>query len=167
MSNIQTGGSSAKHVKARPTHHGAPQQCFYFSQKSAPHRAASSVVFNFSLRKTVDRLECPCFALFPLQRLKEMFYCIWTEVFDWRLCLTITPHHHIAVTANLMLLRSPGGAFNGVELRSCNLSGESLKVRIDNERDRQLLVVVLESEFVFSLFWHLHPDCTLANPSAL
>ena len=36
MSNIQTGGSSAKHVKARPTPHGAPSMVLTFQNK-APH----------------------------------------------------------------------------------------------------------------------------------
>ena len=55
----------------------------------------------------------------------------------------------------------------GVKFKSFNLSGESLKVRIDDERGRQILVVVLEGELLFPLFWHLHPHSSLAYPTTL
>ena len=55
----------------------------------------------------------------------------------------------------------------GVELRPLNLGGESLKVCIDDERSRQLLVVVLERELVLTLFRHLHPHSCLAYPMTL
>ena len=64
-----------------------------------------------------------------------------------------------------MVLRSLGIALCGVELRPLNLGGESFKVRIDDERGRQLLVVVLKGDLVFPFFRHLHPDCSLSNPS--
>ena len=47
------------------------------------------------------------------------------------------------------------------------LGGESLKVCIDDERSRQLPVVVLEGELVLTLFRHLQPDCGLPNPSTV
>ena len=59
-----------------------------------------------------------------------------------------------------------GYPFCGVMFRSFNLGGESLKVGIDYERSRQLLVVVLEGELVFPLFRHLHPHGCLAYPTA-
>ena len=66
-----------------------------------------------------------------------------------------------------MVLRSLGIAICWVELRPLNLGGESLKVLIDDERYRQLLVVVLKGDLVFPLFRHLHPDCSLPNPSTV
>ena len=58
-------------------------------------------------------------------------------------------------------------ALCGVEHRPLKLGGESLKVCIDDERSRQLLVVVLKGELVLTLFRHLHPDCGLPNPSTV
>ena len=58
-------------------------------------------------------------------------------------------------------------ALCGIGLRPLNLGGKSLKVCIDDERSRQLLVVVLEGELVLTLFRHLHPDCGLPNPSTV
>ena len=66
-----------------------------------------------------------------------------------------------------MQLGSLGIAFCGVKFRSFNLGGESLKVGIDYERGRQLLVVVLEGELVFPLFRHLHSLGCLASPTTL
>ena len=66
-----------------------------------------------------------------------------------------------------MVLRFLGIALCGVELRPLNLGGESFKVRIDDERGRQLLVVVLKGDLVFPLFRHLHPYCSLPNPSTV
>ena len=63
-----------------------------------------------------------------------------------------------------MVLRSLGIALCGVELRPFNLCGEGLKIRINDERDRQLLVVVLKEDFVLTLFRHLHPHGCLAYP---
>ena len=88
-------------------------------------------------------------------------------VFDWLLRLAITPQHDVAVAASLMVLRFLVIAPCGVELRPLNLGGESLKVRLDDERDLQLLVVVLTGDLVFPLFWHLHPDCSLPNSSTV
>ena len=45
-----------------------------------------------------------------------------------------------------MVLRSLGIALCGVELGPLNLGGEGLKIRIDDERSRQLLVVVLKED---------------------
>ena len=56
-------------------------------------------------------------------------------------------------------------ALCGVELRPLNLGGESLKVCIDDERSRQLLV--LKGELVLTLFRHRHPDFCLPNPSTV
>ena len=92
-----------------------------------------------------------------------MLCCIGAAVFDWWLCLTITPHHDVAITTSLMVLCPLSVALFGVELRPYNLGGESLKVGIDDERSRQLLVVVLKGELVLILFRHLHPDCGLPN----
>ena len=88
-------------------------------------------------------------------------------VFDWWLRLAITPHYDVAVAASLMVLRSLGIALCGVELRPLNFGGESLKVRIDDERGLQLLVVVLKGDLDFPLFRHLHPDCSLPSPSTV
>ena len=79
----------------------------------------------------------------------------------------ITSHHDVAITTSIMVLCPLNVALCGVELRPLNLGGESLKVLIDNERGRQLLVVVLEDELVLTLFRHLHPDCGLPNPSTV
>ena len=43
-------------------------------------------------------------------------------------------------------------------VRPLNLGGKSLKVCIDDERSRQLLVVVLKGELVLTLFRHLQPS---------
>lgn len=66
-----------------------------------------------------------------------------------------------------MLLCLSGVAFCAVDIWSLNLGGKSLKVRIDDVRGWQLLVVVLECELVLILLGHLHPDCSLPNPSEL
>ena len=87
-------------------------------------------------------------------------------VFDWRLCLAITPHHGEAVTASLMVLCLSGVTFCAVEPRSFNFGVESLKVGTDDKWDRELLVMRLEGE-LFSLFLHLHPDCGLPDPSTV
>ena len=63
--------------------------------------------------------------------------------------MAITPHHDIAVTSSLIQLCSLGVAFCGVKLRSFKLGGESLKVGINDERGRQLLVVALKGELFF------------------
>ena len=55
----------------------------------------------------------------------------------------------------------------GVELRPLNLGGEGLKIRINDERDRQLLVVVLKEDFDLTLFRHLHPHGCLAYPTTV
>ena len=77
------------------------------------------------------------------------------------------PHHEVAVAASLMVLRSLGIPLCGVEVRPLNRGGESLKVSIDDERGRQLLVVVLKGDLVFPLFRHLHSDSSLPNPSSV
>ena len=92
-----------------------------------------------------------------------MLCCIGAAVFDWWLCLTITPHRDVAITTGLVLLCPLSVALCWVELRPLNLGGESLKVCIDDERSRQLFVVVLKGELVFTLLRHLHPDCGLSN----
>ena len=56
-------------------------------------------------------------------------------------------------------------ALCGVELRSLNLGGESLKVCIDDVGGRQLLLVLLEGERVLTLFRHLHPHSCLFYPT--
>ena len=58
-------------------------------------------------------------------------------------------------------------ALCGVELRPFNHDGESLKACIDDERSRQLLVVVLKGELVLTLFRYLQPDCSLPNSSTV
>ena len=95
-----------------------------------------------------------------------MLCCIGAAVFDWWLCLTITSHHDVAITTSLMVL-CPLSVACGIELRPLSLGGENLKVCIDDERSRQLLVVVLEGELVLNLFRHLHPNCGLPNPSTV
>ena len=65
------------------------------------------------------------------------------------------------------MLRSLGIALCGVELGPLNLGGEGLKIRINDERDRQLLVVVLKEDFVLTLFRHLHPHGCLAYPTTV
>ena len=39
-----------------------------------------------------------------LNSIEEVFCCVWTPVDHWRLCLTITPYHDVAVATSLMLL---------------------------------------------------------------
>ena len=91
----------------------------------------------------------------------------WGAVFDWWLCLAITPHHDVAMTTSLMVLCPLSFALCRVELRPLNLSGESLRVFIDDVGGRQLLVVVLEHELVFTLFRHLQQHNCLAYPTTL
>ena len=88
-------------------------------------------------------------------------------VFDWWLCLNITPHHDVVITTGLMVLCPLSVALCGVELRPLNLGGESLKIDIDDVRGRQLLVVTLKGEFVLTLFRHLHPHGYLAYHTTL
>ena len=66
-----------------------------------------------------------------------------------------------------MVLRSLGIALCGVEIRPLNLGGEGLKIGINDERDRQLLVVVLKEDLVFTLFRHLHSHGCLAYPTTV
>ena len=96
-----------------------------------------------------------------------MLGCIRSPVFDWWLGLAITRHHNVAVTAGLMMLRPLSVALCVVELRSLNFCGERLKVGVYDVRGWELLVVVLEDEFVLTLLWHLHPDSRLADASTL
>ena len=88
-------------------------------------------------------------------------------IFDWWLRLAVTSHHGVAIAAGLMVLRFLGTALCGVELGSLNHGGEGLKIRINDERDRQLLVVVLKEDFVLTLFRHLNPHGCLAYPTTV
>ena len=96
-----------------------------------------------------------------------MLCCIGAAVFDLWLRLAVTPHHDVAIAASLMVLRFLGIALCGVELGSLNRGCEGLKTRINDERDRQLLVVVLKEVFVLTLFRHLHPHGCLAYPTTV
>ena len=51
-----------------------------------------------------------------------------------------------------MVLRYMGIVLCGVELVPLNHGGEALKIRINDERDRQLLLVVLKEDFVLTFF---------------
>ena len=84
-----------------------------------------------------------------LKSIEEVFRCIWTLVDHWRLCLTITPYHDVAVVKSLMLLRLLCVALVGVELWPINLAGKGLKVSINNEGSWLLLVPVLKGDHVF------------------
>ena len=64
-----------------------------------------------------------------------------------------------------MLLGFRGIALSGFEFGALNLSGESLKVGIDDEWDWELFLVILEGNL--SLLRYLHPDSNLSNSSAL
>ena len=105
--------------------------------------------------------------LLLLESSEEVFCCVWPPVFDRRLCLSVAPHLDIAVAACLVVLCPLGVALCGVELGSLNFSGKSLKVSVDNVWCWQLLVMVLESELVLALLWHLHPYSRLADSLAL
>ena len=96
-----------------------------------------------------------------------MLCCIGAAVFDWWLRLAVTPHHDVAIATSLMVLRSLSIALCEVELGPLNLGDECLKIRINDERDRQLLVVVLKEDFVLTLFRHLHPHGCLACPTTV
>ena len=73
----------------------------------------------------------------------------------------------VAIAASLIVLRCLGIALCGVELKLLNLGGERLKIRINDERDRQLLVVVLKEDFILTRFRHLHPHGCLAYPTTV
>ena len=62
-----------------------------------------------------------------------------------------------------------GVAFSGYcsLLRPLDLGGEAVKIHLNDERDRQLLVVVLKEDFVLTLFRHLHPHGCLAYPTTV
>ena len=92
-----------------------------------------------------------------------MFCCIGATVFHWWLCLAITTHHDVAVTAGLLVLCPLNVALCGVKLRSLNICGESLKVSLDDVRVWQLLVMVLEGELVLALLRHLCSNSCLAD----
>ena len=95
-----------------------------------------------------------------------MLCCIGSAIFDWCPRLPITPHH-VAIAASLMVLCFLGIALCGVELGPLNYGGDGLKFRIIDERDRQLLVVVLKEDFVLTLFRHLRPHGCLAYPTTV
>ena len=97
----------------------------------------------------------------------KVLCCIGATIIDWWLRLATVPHHDVAIAASLMVLSSLGIALCGVELGPLNLSGEGLKIRINDERDRQLLVVVLKADVVLTLFRHLHPHGCLAYPTTV
>ena len=99
--------------------------------------------------------------------LLECLCCIGTSIFDWWLCLTIAAHDDVAVATGFILQRFRGVALHGIEFGALNLSGESLKVVIEVEWGCELFLVILKGELVFPLLQHLHPDCSLPNPSAL
>lgn len=69
---------------------------------------------------------------------------------------SVTPHHNVTVAACFVVLRLVGVAFRGIQLGAFDLSGESLKV--DDKRDWQLLVVILEGQLVLTFFRLLHLD---------
>ena len=92
-----------------------------------------------------------------------MFCCIGATVFHWWLCLGITTHHDVAVTAGLMVLCPLSVALCAVKLQSLNFCGKSLKVSVDDVRGWQLLVMVLESEPVLALLRHLYSNSCLAD----
>ena len=96
-----------------------------------------------------------------------MLRCFGSAVFHWWSRPPITPHHDVAIAASLMVLRSLDIALCGVELGPLNLGGEGLKIRINDERDLQLLVVVLKEDFGRTLFRHLHPHGCLAYPTTV
>ena len=103
--------------------------------------------------------------LFHLESSEEVFCCVGPPVFGRRLCLPVAPHHHVAVTACLVVLCPLGVAFCRVELRPFDFRGESFEVGVDNVRRRQLFVMVLEGEL--ALLGHLHPDGCLADSLTL
>ena len=96
-----------------------------------------------------------------------MLRCTGSAVFDSWPRLPITPHHDVAIAASLMVLRSLGIALCGVELGPIKLGGEGLKIRVNDERDRQLLGAVLKEDFVLTLFRHFHPHGCLAYPTTV
>ena len=66
-----------------------------------------------------------------------------------------------------MVLWFSGAVFRRVLLSTLDFGGEDLKVGVDDVRGWELLVVALEGKLVFAIFRHLHPDCTVSNPTAL
>ena len=84
-----------------------------------------------------------------------------------RYSTAITLNNDVAVTTGLVVLRPLSVALRGVGLRPLDLGGESLKVGVDDVGGRQLLVVVLEGQLVFTFFPHIHPHGRLADPTAL
>ena len=103
--------------------------------------------------------------LFHLESSEEVFCCVGPPVFGRRLCLPVAPHHHVAVTACLVVLCLLGVAFCRVELRPFDFRGKGFEVGVDNVWRGQLFVVVLKGEL--ALLGHLHPDGCLADSLAL
>ena len=103
--------------------------------------------------------------LFLLESSEEVFCRVGPPVLGRRLCLLVAPHHHVAVTACLVVLCLLGVAFCRVELRPFDFRGEGFEVGVDNVRRGQLLVVVLKGEL--ALLGHLHPNVCLADSLAL
>ena len=103
--------------------------------------------------------------LFLLESSEEVFCCVGPPVLGRRLCLPVAPHHHVAVTACLVVLCLVGVAFCRVELRPFDFRGECFEVGVNDVWRGQLFVVILKGEL--ALLGHLHPDGCLADSLAL
>ena len=102
-----------------------------------------------------DARHCLDLMLLCLQWLKKVFCCIEATVFNWPLCLTITPR-----CRNSCMLHVPvfsGVVLCGVKLRTLKFCYQSLKASIDDERSWELFVVILEDQLVLAF-----PRSTLA-----
>ena len=73
-----------------------------------------------------------------------MLCCIGSSILEWRASLAVTLNDDVAITTSLMVLCPLSVALCGVELRSLDFGGESLKVGVDDVKGWQLLLVVLK-----------------------
>ena len=78
--------------------------------------------------------------------------------------MAVTPDHDVAVAAGFMVLCA---TVSGVELRTLDLATNALEVRVDEVGSQELVLIVFESELVFTLLWHFHPDFGLVDAFAV
>ena len=110
-------------------------------------------------------------ALFHLQRVQEVFGCVWPTVdLSW-LGLPIALNHHVFVAASCVTDCSclMGSSFGRVQRRSLNLWDYALEVGVDNLQCLELLVVAFQTDlcFVCAGLRHLDAYCGLVDASTV
>ena len=80
-----------------------------------------------------------------------MLSSIEFSVDDGLLSLSVAPYDDVRETTSFVMSCLLGVAFVGITCTSFDLVNERLKVCIDDVRDFELILVILENEFVIAL----------------